>query len=52
MEWPLLDAALSRWPELGKFWTNRRGAIALALALAVAAWALLYGIYVLLHSLL
>jgi len=37
---------------LGTFWTNRRGAIALALALAVAAWALLYGVYVLLNWLL
>ena len=37
---------------VGKFWTNRGGTIALALALAIAAWALLCGVFVLLHWLL
>jgi hypothetical protein len=34
---------------LSSFWKNRVGAVALALALALAAWLVIYGAYVLLH---
>jgi hypothetical protein len=34
---------------LSSFWKNRVGAVALALALALATWLVIYGAYVLLH---